>query len=305
MFQSTRPRGARRQLRARYALTHDVSIHAPTRGATLPRRMLGRQQRRFQSTRPRGARRDGAIEGARRARVSIHAPTRGATFAILGAVLHHALVSIHAPTRGATLAVLLTGISSDTFQSTRPRGARRRAPRGGRAGVRVSIHAPTRGATAAADARAEVVAFQSTRPRGARHVGHAASGSPAAFQSTRPRGARPAPVLPATLVTGFQSTRPRGARRHHPAIRIGRKNVSIHAPTRGATGSRRLWRWPQPCFNPRAHAGRDMPAPGLARRSPAFQSTRPRGARPEAEREAAPAEAVSIHAPTRGATRTP
>ncbi len=78
-------------------------------------------------------------------------------------------------------------------------------------------------------------------------------------------------------------------------------------------------------FNPRAHAGRD---PGLIsiamrigrfqstrprgarRKNPAFagvpnpfQSTRPRGARPFPSVYARPRKCVSIHAPTRGATR--
>ncbi len=53
-FQSTRPRGAR-PFAVRHRSTCSVSIHAPTRGATLRR---GNRQRRlwFQSTRPRGAR---------------------------------------------------------------------------------------------------------------------------------------------------------------------------------------------------------------------------------------------------------
>ena len=53
-------------------------------------------------------------------------------------------------------------------------------------------------------------------------------------------------------------------------------------------------------FNPRAHAGRDQSSrPGYCHRW--FQSTRPRGAR-LAELAVAMRSAVSIHAPTRGAT---
>ena len=55
MFQSTRPRGARLVLPSDIQLSHTVSIHAPTRGATL-RPQEGRALMRFQSTRPRGAR---------------------------------------------------------------------------------------------------------------------------------------------------------------------------------------------------------------------------------------------------------
>ena len=55
-------------------------------------------------------------------------------------------------------------------------------------------------------------------------------------------------------------------------------------------------------FNPRAHAGRDdIPAPCQAGYA-AFQSTRPRGARPVTIARDGPIRLVSIHAPTRGAT---
>jgi len=54
------------------------------------------------------------------------------------------------------------------------------------------------------------------------------------------------------------------------------------------------------CFNPRARAGRDKPAVRIYGSSQ-FQSTRPRGARPSSRSAALP-EAVSIHAPARGAT---
>jgi len=122
----------------------DVSIHAPTRGATHDRH-------------------------AHRVIVcvSIHAPTRGATSGGSAATCC-APVSIHAPTRGAT-SYSLRGAVPHLFQSTRPRGARQQQPdeigreeafqstrpRGARRRLirrpcygRVSIHAPTRGATA-------------------------------------------------------------------------------------------------------------------------------------------------------------
>jgi len=101
--------------------------------------------------------------------------------------------------------------------------------------------------------------------------------------------------------------------------------ISIHAPTRGATyrfGRCPFW-WQY--FNPRAHAGRDralkscmvgaslfqstrprgarpvvlVAQPGVD----LFQSTRPRGARPPTTGGGCPGQIISIHAPTRGATR--
>jgi len=122
----------------------------------------------------------------------------------------------------------------------------------------VSIHAPMRGATAdAVDICTSAILFQSTRPCGARHWPTRRAAMPLAFQSTRPCGARrSAPVYPCRRPQ-FQSTRPCGARRS-PSQRISSLS---------------------PCFNPRAHAGRD--AAIIPDKSYAL---------------------VSIHAPMRGAT---
>ena len=122
-----------------------VSIHAPTRGATVNFRQIVRVRN-----------------------VSIHAPTRGATVAII-AFAWNLSVSIHAPTRGATdnrRANLFVVIE---FQSTHPHGVRLSMfrisfrpilgfnPRTHTGcdfvavpvftSIHVSIHAPTRGAT--------------------------------------------------------------------------------------------------------------------------------------------------------------
>ena len=296
MFQSTRPRGARPRRVARVDLDPDVSIHAPTRGAT--NFVVGwLADQKFQSTRPRGARHfpqdDGRGDG-----VSIHAPTRGATGRDVRAderrefqstrprgarprrgrrrgCAHRFNPRAHAgrdPCRPDTLSSALL------FQSTRPRGARHLALPEPRDGGAVSIHAPTRGATFAVDDE--------------QHVDE--------FQSTRPRGARPASGRPIMAALLFQSTRPRGARRPQPPKQSHVLVVSIHAPTRGATR----------CSSP-------------SRKGAVFQSTRPRGARLRAPGSAKRIESfnprahagrdtreirrdftvrVSIHAPTRGAT---
>ena len=173
MFQSTHPRGVRHTDDANLRIYLDVSIHAPTRGATYEyHRYLGK------------------------CKVSIHAPTRGATLLIYFSGCNFK-VSIHAPTRGAT-SWTVANTSRSGFQSTHPRGVRRGIgyvpryydwfqsthPRGVRLigssnyafsnefqsthprGVRryariyllffpyVSIHAPTRGAT-----RCPIMAF--------------------------------------------------------------------------------------------------------------------------------------------------
>ena len=129
----------------------------------------------------------------------------------------------------------------------------------------------------------------------------------------------------AAIRWAFQSTRPRGARLGYAGYALRHLEVSIHAPTRGAT-SATAWRSQcKRCFNPRAHAGRDMsdedrsdyaervsihaPTRGATSADKAGQpraaSFNPRahaGRDPRAHCIRAGQRAVSIHAPTRGAT---
>ena len=78
----------------------EVSIHAPTRGAT-----CNLHQSRYYQV------------------VSIHAPTRGAT-SLRIVSLKYTSVSIHAPTRGATFLASYHHVLSHRFQSTHPHGVR-------------------------------------------------------------------------------------------------------------------------------------------------------------------------------------
>ena len=144
---------------------YNVSIHAPTRGATLTRCSLILQIL-FQSTHPRGVRLISTVsirllecfnprthEGCDLAtyglslcpHVSIHAPTRGATV-MQGRAALMTGVSIHAPTRGATFRTV-PDVTFIKFQSTHPRGVRLPITLFLCFDTIVSIHAPTRGAT--------------------------------------------------------------------------------------------------------------------------------------------------------------
>ena len=121
LFQSTHPRGVRRQDGHGQHCRSAISIHAPTWGAT-------------SRTRSRSSRRP----------ISIHAPTWGATGRHIG-LLPVPGISIHAPTWGATQKVSEPSIiqiisihaptwgatppncpelCGDKFQSTHPRGVR-------------------------------------------------------------------------------------------------------------------------------------------------------------------------------------
>ena len=65
--------------RSRISKQREVSIHAPTRGATSRGGRTQVKQNQFQSTHPHGVRRVCVVILIFKFHVSIHAPTRGAT----------------------------------------------------------------------------------------------------------------------------------------------------------------------------------------------------------------------------------
>ena len=78
------------------------------------------------------------------------------------------------------------------------------------------------------------------------------------FQSTHPHGVRLTISLFDRLFTGqFQSTHPHGVRRQYYGIHNRPRQISIHAPTRGATTSVLLILAYSLNFNPRTHTGCD------------------------------------------------
>ena len=192
--------------------------------------------------------------------ISIHAPTRGATDR-KSAKEHDENISIHAPTRGATRSrnhrlsrcldlntsyhqgsdgvfgvlclsdtyfnprshkgsdgILAVFIDMDmVFQSTLPQGERRKG-RPSDHGIReISIHAPTRGATPAL-----IPLVRMSQP----------------FQSTLPQGERQpyTPVIRTARYFNPRSHKGSDALQLDPRSHHG---ISIHAPTRGATLTRK------------------------------------------------------------------
>ena len=122
----------------------EISIHAPTRGATDECRAWKEKHNAFQSTLPRGERPNCFDHCQGEMDISIHAPTRGATLTDLGYEVQFK-ISIHAPTRGATT---FPGTFRSTYNYFNPRsheGSDRR------------YHRPERDPL-----------FQSTLPRGER-----------------------------------------------------------------------------------------------------------------------------------------
>ena len=166
----------------------NISIHAPTRGATAAAPL---------TTAP--------------SRISIHAPTRGATTCRI-ASFFTGRISIHAPTRGATLIDLFIRIFLDNFNPRSHEGSDDYTPNSRtissdfnprshegsdpacfypETGKIISIHAPTRGATDPEYHRNLVQKkFQSTLPRGERLNCTMTAIIKLLFQSTLPRGER-------------------------------------------------------------------------------------------------------------------
>ena len=101
------------------------------------------------------------------------------------------------------------------------------------------------------------------------------------FQSTHPHGVRHSPVYSFGILILFQSTHPHGVRliSHQPLCQF------------------------HYCFNPRTHTGCDLFLQVQQASFAVFQSTHPHGVRLGIQAATNAMVAVSIHAPTRGATR--
>ena len=208
-----------------------ISIHAPTWGATGVIDLLKRLEA-FQSTHPRGVRRgndgwDSEIDG-----ISIHAPTWGATRPSCS------------PCRRSAYFNPRTHVGCD------------RDGQGDRTLTRISIHAPTWGATRGFSLLPGEESFQSTHPRGVRLDTKQLDNAWLIFQSTHPRGVRQLTRDELIEMALFQSTHPRGVRPASSPSTPRAWEISIHAPTWGATQEG----WSLDRFNK-------------------FQSTHPRGVR--------------------------
>ncbi len=136
-------RGATIAKRSIY-LGYQVSIHAPTRGATI-QLCLAADPIVFQSTRPHGARLDNLL---RRNVHSTFQSTRphGARLMLHFLILTKLLFQSTRP-HGARPEDMIIYIGLTLFQSTRPHGARLVIGFPSLHMASVSIHAPTRGAT--------------------------------------------------------------------------------------------------------------------------------------------------------------
>ena len=123
IFQSTLPRGERPLSPFKYAYLKDISIHAPTRGATY----IGAGVHHIRG-------------------ISIHAPTRGATVIAINSGNRSMIFQSTLP-RGERPYLYDVKETLNKFQSTLPRGERLMIVYHCPLSDIISIHAPTRGAT--------------------------------------------------------------------------------------------------------------------------------------------------------------
>ena len=219
---------------------------------------MRRTESEFQSTRPRGARLRQPDQHVDLQRVSIHAPARGATAAKGGHQPtnrsfnpraregrdHSAATASRGPQcfnprarEGRDPSTSQRSPPSDSFQSTRPRGARLVFGRVGHDPVEVSIHAPARGATLhlRANLTANRVSIHAPA-RGATGRSRRSALSSRCFNPRAREGRDSSSGSTSAVQMRFQSTRPRGARRFQVANPASRCR----------------------CFNPRAREGRDL-----------------------------------------------
>ena len=146
-------------------------------------------------------------------------------------------ISIHAPTGGATRPIQWR-CSAGRFQSTLPRGERLYTQLAVIWELCISIHAPTGGATTLASTVWSSLGISIHAPTGgATFRQFKFYHNVKIFQSTLPRGERRSKSGVRVQPGRFQSTLPRGERQEKGLIDAIMFEISIHAPTGGATVS--------------------------------------------------------------------
>ena len=191
-------------------------------------------------------------------------------------------ISIHAPTNGATKITVTLA-----------------------AGVYISIHAPTNGATMyAASCTNRVFVFQSTLRRTERHSSEYDALPPIAISIHAPtNGATTGAFKYFCTITKFQSTL-RRTERHKGGIRNGCKNFNPRSDER-SDGPECSEKVGLINFNPRSDERSDLRFFFYPTNALQFQSTLRRTERPLPSNASYTYLAISIHAPTNGATCTP
>ena len=253
-FQSTHPRRVRRDGGDRYYDSSDVSIHAPTQGATNGFSGHLASSLSFNPRTHAGC--DFLVRLEHRAARVVFNPRTHAGATSARRPKARSDVSIHAPTQGATPRRRPCRRCPARFNPRTHAGATRNSSANGTTPpcFNPRTHAGVRRVPSIRLHRC-VLRFNPRTHAGCDGDTAEPDGAPAQFQSTHPRRCDPAapPRLQGRLQ--FQSTHPRRVRpRPGPGIPLACR-VSIHAPTQGCDAAhRRVDAFP-PCFNPRTHAG--------------------------------------------------
>ena len=211
MFQSTHPHGVRRHMASEYVVSDNVSIHAPTRGATSQPCTCPSSISCFNPRTHTGCDVISFVD-FRRLSVSIHAPTRGATSAFSSLFAPQCLFQSTHP-HGVRQSRQQHAILITKFQSTHPHG------------VRLAKYA----------AKHILWQFQSTHPHGVRLTCPLSQRIFPRFNPRTHTGCDARPARQSNIAVGFQSTHPHGVRPRCTVSVVHGISVSIHAPTRGAT----------------------------------------------------------------------
>ena len=188
-----------------------ISIHAPPRGATFP-----------------------SVLHPDRRNISIHAPPRGATCPLVMPRSVTMPISIHAPPRGATWRCWEKEPTREEFQFTPLREGRHHQHPANLPVEDFNSRPSARGdAFGAVDRPAEWISIHAP-PRGATFC-FLHSGLSLSFQFTPLREGRLWVDKDLFRDDGFQFTPLREGRRVSLDYLVGRSDISIHAPPRGAT----------------------------------------------------------------------
>ena len=181
--------------------------------------------------------------------------------------------------RGATF-VAITAVWAHWFKATHPHGVRRITSAAGFYGNWFQSTHPHGVRPEYSETEYSDTEFQSTHPHGVRHLPSRSSPMSLSFQSTHPHGVRHPEFNYNFHVANVSIHAPSRGATPSPNNKHNTINVSIHAPSRGATGPPTVIINHTVGFNPRTLTGCDDGIIFFRGKVDSFQSTHPHGVRP-------------------------
>ena len=194
-------------------------------------------------------------------------------------------------------------LSGKIFQSTLPQGERQCGITLYGPPTDISIHAPTRGATLQRKTRKCIITDFNPRSHKGSDAGKECCSRPCGDFNPRSHKGSDGEHISGSMVSADFNPRSHKGSDFRPICIQYPICISIHAPTRGATHFPNFYERTGYDFNPRSHKGSDGMVKILWSCETEFQSTLPQGERRLMERNYNATLGISIHAPTRGATK--